>query len=61
MCCPEKDASEKNTANTGELSVSISCAASNTIPEFTLEPKARSIWRMKEVPGSNLVYSFPLY
>ncbi len=61
MCWPENDASEKNKARTGELSKSISCAASKTIPAFAQASKARCPGQRCEVPRANWVYSLPLY
>ena len=60
MCWPENDASEKNKANTGELSKSMSCAASKTMSEFALASNARCPGTRYDVQGAKFVYSLPL-
>ena len=56
MCWPENDASEKNKANTGEVSKSISCAASKAIPPFAQASNARSPGLRYDFPGMNWLY-----
>ena len=64
MCWPENDALEMNKANTGVLAKSISCAASNTIPQFYTGIRSQLSWiqlrRSRNEIGIKLAAVLPL-